>query len=231
MKMPPNDASYTQLIRNGRYLSRRLRRAKCVDLANECDEATASVREAGRAEEDCEDAVQDAMADRDAADDELDLTAKECRHQLAGRGLRAANEAPYTQVFPQGIEYYTEATAAQEVERFSELRARLTEHLPANDGVRKAALPKLERSLESYREAEAALTAARTTQSVAATKRDAAMVVWRQMYVRIYGTLIARFGKLEAERYFPRASRGTARKARSSGKQAPAAPKPVRDVA
>lgn len=204
MQLPQSGVSYLALVRYGRYVTRRLRRAKLGELAASCDNATASMRDLGRVTDDADGPVQDALADRDAADDDLDAIVKTARHKLAGRSLEAARQQPYTLIFPDGIEYYTEAAQGDEVTRYSELQKRLADHLPASDAVRREALPKLDDAIVAYRTADAALAAARTGARSAATRLDAHEAAWRNLMVRAYGALVQQFGKAGAERFFPR---------------------------
>lgn len=220
MQLPSLTVSPSQLVRYGRYVSRRLRREKLADLAAACDTASLSVRDLGRALEDAASPVQDAIADRDAADDELDDVAKNARHRLAGRSIDAAKKAPYTEIFPEGIEYYTAATKDVEVSRYVQLQSRITEHLPTSDAVRREALTKLEVAIPAYRAADEALTRVRVAESAVSNRLDAAEAEWRRTVERVYGALVQQFGKAGAERFFPK-TRG----ARSStSKKKPAAP-------
>src|SRR5262245_12408938 len=118
MQLPASTSSYQTRVRYGRYVARRLRRGKHTRLADEAITATSALREAGRAWDDTEDAAQDALADRDAADDDLDVAAQEARNSLAGRSLDAVKQEPYTNIFPQGIGYYTAAPLDEEVKRY-----------------------------------------------------------------------------------------------------------------
>ena len=87
MRLPPESASYRTFVRYGRHVTRRLRRA---ELADDAETSTLALREAVRAWEDADDRVQDVLADRDAADDALDLTAQDTRANLAGRSASAS---------------------------------------------------------------------------------------------------------------------------------------------
>ncbi len=71
MQLPGSTSHFSVCIRYGRYVARRLKRARLTSLANDATKATAAVLAAGRAAEDADGPVQDAMADRDAADDDL----------------------------------------------------------------------------------------------------------------------------------------------------------------
>ncbi|MFO0625039.1 MAG: hypothetical protein U0325_05430 [Polyangiales bacterium] len=101
-----------------------------TDLATSVERSTLAARESGRAWEDADDAIQAALADRDAADDDLDPIAQSARTTRAGRGISAGREAPYTLIFPAGIGYYIAAPLDENTKRY-ELRARLEQNLPA----------------------------------------------------------------------------------------------------
>ncbi|MFN7147402.1 MAG: hypothetical protein ACK4YP_26790, partial [Myxococcota bacterium] len=106
MRLPPETAHYSHVNDYGRYVTRRLRRAQWKTMAADTENATAAVLIAGRAWDDAEGPIQDAIADRDAIDDELDDAAETARANLAGRTATATREAPYTMIFPGGISYY-----------------------------------------------------------------------------------------------------------------------------
>jgi len=236
VQLPKDSSQFNLRTRFGRYVVRRLKCARCDDLAEECEAATRALRDAGRAEEDTEDAVQDALAARDAAGDALAAVVKDARHALAGRDLKAVREAPYTRVFPEGVEHYTLAPQGAIGVRSRQLVQRLVTHLDAADAVRVKAVDALTAGIEAYEGAADALGTARNTQSDAGVHLKAATTAWNQVLVRAYGTLIARFGKSEAERYFPRVYKPRPRK-KADGEQSPTDPKaadakkPLRSVA
>lgn len=220
MRLPPANASYHQRTRFGRYVARRLRRAKLHQLAEDALTVTSALREMGRAWDDADDAIQDALADRDAADDDLDITAQNARHALAGRAVDAVKQAPYTDVFPSGIGYYMSAPLDQEVKRYSELKQRLTEHLPAADEVRKKAVKAVEAGIAGFEKAVKDLDAARTAEALAATRLAKATDAWVKQMEKTYGALVAEVGRAAAARFFPR----TTRKPTSSAPQEDTAP-------
>jgi hypothetical protein len=233
MRLPRDDSPYTARVRFGRYTARRLERARCNDLAEECARATRALREAGRSVEDTEDAVQDAMASRDATGDALTALVRVLRHTLAGRSLTAMKEAPYTRIFPEGTEYYTEASQGELVTRHRQLVHRLEQHLPEEDPVRVQYVPCVTGSIEEYAHTLTALEDARIAQQEASARLQEATVLWNQTLVRAYGTLIARLGKAEAERFFPRVHPSRPRR-KGDEAQKPAgdaAKKPLRSVA
>ena len=103
MQLPGSTSHYSACVRYGPYVARRLKRARLTSLANDATKSTAAVLAAGRAAEDADGPVQDAMADRDAADDDLDARAQDARAKLAGRSADAITKTPYTQIFPDGV--------------------------------------------------------------------------------------------------------------------------------
>lgn len=204
MYLPPASAHYSRRVRVGRYVERRLRRAGRVDLADSVKAATTAVRQCGRLLEDADDPVQEALADRDAADDQLDDLAQDARAALAGRSADAAKKPPYNLIFHSGIGYYTAATLDQEVPRYGELAGRLAEHLPETDEVRKATIPALQAGIAAFTTASETLTKARTEEALAGTRLDAAEESWERLLTKVYGLLVADLGKAAAERFFPK---------------------------
>lgn len=213
MRLPDSGASYAERVRVGRYVGRRLRRAKRNTLAADVDAATTLVLQRGREWEDSMGPVQDARADRDAADDDLDDTAKEARAKLAGRSVDAVRTAPYTHIFPEGIDYYTAAPLDQEVARYAQLVARMNEFLPVGDEVRMAALLALNLGIAAFQGASEAVDQAVNAQSLAATRLQMAEDAWDVLMTKVYGAILAEAGKASAERYFPKNRSGKKDKA------------------
>jgi hypothetical protein len=168
---------------------------------------TSGLRQHGRAWDDTEDAIQDATADRDAADDDLDLAAQEGRATLAGRSVTTVKESPYTDIFPQGVGYYTAAPLDEEVKRYTELKKRVSEHLPAGDAVRVQVVQAVDTHLPSFETGGKALDAARTEEAMAATRLAKATDAWTKQMEKTYGALVADVGRAAAERFFPRVTR------------------------
>lgn len=204
MRLPDPNATYTEKVRYGRYVGRRLRRAKRNGLATDVEATTTALLLRGREWEDALGPVQEARADRDAADDDLDDAAKEARARLAGRSADAVKKAPYTLIFTDGIEYYTAAPLDQEIPRYGQLIARLNEFLPANDDVRTSTVPIVTAGIEAFQSATKEVEQALTAQSLAATRLQHAEDAWAVLMTKVYGALIADIGKAGAERYFPK---------------------------
>lgn len=217
MRLPALSSSYRQRVRFGRYVARRLRRAKLMELSTSVVAITAELREAGRSWEDKVDAVQEALADRDAADDELDAAAKSARVSLAGRSVSAAREQPYLSIFPRGIGYYIGAPIGKEIERYEELKQRLAEHLPATDPVRGPTIAAIEAGLGDYAAARKALGEANTAEAIARTHQRQTTDAWARQLERTYGALVADLGRSRANSYFPRSA---TRAVRGGGEEA-----------
>lgn len=208
MRLPDSDAAFNERGRYGRYVGRRLRRAKRNAVAADVEAATALVVQRGRELEDAEGPVQDARADRDAADDDLDDTARDSRAKLAGRSADAARNAPYTQIFPDGIEYYTAAPLGEQVARYGQLISRLDEFLAPEDEVRVQAVPALTAGIAAFRSGVEAVDQALTAEALASTKLLAAEDAWERLMLKVYGALLGEVGKAAAERFFPKIRSG-----------------------
>ena len=212
MQLPDKDAHYDARVGFGRYTARRLRREGKTGLEADVIQVTEAVLVAGRAKEDVAALVQAALADRDGADDDLDDIAKDARANLAGRSAEAARTAPYTQVFPAGIEYYTAAPLAEEVSRYEELGKRIVENLGAQDPVRVGAVPAIQKGVTAFEVAAKAVDKARTDVALADTRLVAAEEAWDRQMEKTYGALVAELGRAKADRFFP--------KSRKAGKRA-----------
>ena len=171
------------------------------------------LRELGRAWEDADDAIQDALADRDGADDDLDGIAKNARANLAGRSADAAKKAPYSQIFPDGIAYYTAAPLDEEERRYGELSERIAEHLPKTDPVAKSAPKNIAKGLDDFKKATKALANARTAEALAATRLDVAEEAWERQMEKTYAALVDDHSRAAAEAFFP------TRSSKSKGKK------------
>ncbi|MFT3763939.1 MAG: hypothetical protein QM820_00200 [Minicystis sp.] len=204
MRLPSPTAHYGHCVRVGNYAGRRCRRAQLGTLAADAYDVTAALLAAGRAYEDADKPIQDALADRDAFDDDLDGTAQDARAALAGRSADAVKNEPYTRIFPEGIAYYTAAPIDQEAKRYGELKQRLTTYLPAGDEVIAKAVPAIDQGLDGFAKATAALTQARTDEALAGTRLAAAREAWAKQMEKTYGALVAAVGKAKAESFFPR---------------------------
>jgi hypothetical protein len=204
MRLPPASAHFSQRVRYGRYVVRRLRRARLGTLATDAEKVTTALLTLGRALEDADAPIQDALADRDASDDDLDEAAQTARLKLSARSADAVKTAPYTLIFPEGIGYYTAAPLDEEVKRYGELKQRLVENLPASDKVRAAAVTTIDAGLDGFSTAVKALDKARTDEALASTRLAAATEAWEKQMEKTYGALVAEQGKEKAERFFPK---------------------------
>lgn len=208
MQLPKENAAAAVRVRYGRYVARRLRRAGYAALSESLAQSTAALKSAARSADDSEELIEDALADRDAADAALDTAAQEARNRLAGRGLQAAQESPYTDLFPLGIGYYTAATLDEQERRYKELADRAETHLPKTDEVRKALVPVLVAGLKAWREGVTAVDDARTEAAKAGTVVAKATDAWRRQVEKTYGALVQELGRAGAEGFFPRSRSG-----------------------
>lgn len=204
MQIPRESAAPGVRVRFGRYTIRRLRRRGHDALADDLAAATSALKAAARAREDAEESAEDARADRDAADETLDLVAQESRNTLAGRSLDAAKSSPYTDLFAEGIAHYTAAPLDAQEARYKQLRARAEAHLSKSDPVRRALLTGIDRGLDAWREARAAVDDAQN----AVARADAALAkatdAWTRQVEKTFGALVQSVGRTRAEAYFRR---------------------------
>ena len=138
MYLPDVRSSTATNLRYAYYVSRRLRVAGLADLAATLDARTAEIVRIQRATDDLEKPVQDAVADRDAADDDLDDTARLAWRQLGATSVDAVKQAPFVDVFAEGLPYFVRATLADQALRYGELADRLETALAPTDPIRAA---------------------------------------------------------------------------------------------
>jgi hypothetical protein len=143
-------------------------------------------------------------SDRDASDDDLDTAAQDARAKLAGRSADAVTKTPYTQIFPDGIGFYTAAPLDEEDARYSLFSQRLAAHLPANDKVRTSTIPVIETGLSDFAKATKELTAARNAASIADGHLATAEDAWEKQMEKTYGALVVEVGRAAADRFFPK---------------------------
>jgi hypothetical protein len=210
LTLPPRTASPIARAVFGDYFSRRLIRAGFDDFAAAVDDATGAMLAAARSVDDLERPTGRAVADRDEADQALDDTVRLIRVQLAGRAVGATKEAPYTNIFPKGVDYYTGARLGDQRVRYEQLMQRLETWLSPSDPIR-AKVPALQQQLVAWLNAEAEVGEARNTLDVARTRRDNQIDAWIGAVERAYGLLVARVGRTRAEQFFPKGYRKTRR--------------------
>lgn len=203
MRLPNERQAWSGYARYGRYVLRQLRTAKKASAEQDLRAMHEALKEAGRAWEEAEEAVQEALADRNAADFDLDVFAREARLRLAGRSLRAAKEAPFRVIFAEGLDHWTASPLDRVVERFVELGRRLELNLPEGDEVRARAGAELEGLVGAYREAHEATRGAQAEARRARLSFEERRSAWRGFMERLYGSLVAELGKAEARRFFP----------------------------
>lgn len=225
MRTPDRDASMRARYRYGRYTYKTLTVAGYRDMAELVQEANAKLIQLERAVEDLDNPCQDAMAARDLADHMLDDLAREARLALAGRGVEASKQAPYTQVFPKGLEEYVEADLDEQENGYRLLVQRIDASLPPDDSVRLEIAPAIRVQLGLWKTAAEELGIAETDLTFARTKREEAIEAWEKLMVTTYGQLLGMVGKSKAERFFQKIRPKKAKKGRKP-KPSPAPERP-----
>lgn len=217
MQLPREGSSYLAFASFGRYTARRLKQGGYAQLARDVLASATKVRVAGRAWDDADDSYQDALADRDAADDTLDLAAQTTRAALAGRSAQADREEPYTLIFPNGVGEYTAAPIDEEVTRYGQLVTRLEANLAANDPVRKSSVKALKESLRDFKAALESLDNAEQEATMTRNELDRALNAFSRQLEKVYGLLVADQGRARADRFFPNPKTTRTRTARPAG--------------
>lgn len=207
MRLPQKSASVSLRLSYGRYLARRLRRAKLSAEEAEVRALSDQMHAAEQAESALEEEVSSLMADRDAADDELDDVTKRHRQAIEGRSTNANKERPYRDIYPDGVAWYTASPLAEQAARYDLLVRRYSEFLPDGDPVR-AEAGLITQGLAAWKEAAAAIEKAELDIAMARAKTRQAVATWEEGLTRLYFRLGERLGKLQTERFFPKATRG-----------------------
>ena len=228
MKLPSTTSSARTHYTFGLYVRRRLWIARHHDLVDEVEAANAAIVAAARAVEDLEAPRQNAIASRDFVDETLDDMARQVRLTLSARSVDAAQEHPYLGIFPGGINEYVKAKHADQAIRYTTLADRIERFLPADDPVRLEVPPQLREQIASWKQAIDAIEAARSQIRIARGVRDDALTAWREVLSGVYGQLIARTSKSQAERFFPR---GRSSRSASEPSDVPDAPAEAGDAA
>ena len=197
MRLPPRNAAYQQRVRYGYFVARALEVAELPEQAQTVLALSQALLAAGRAYEDAALGAFSAGAPRKLAERKLAQTAKNGRAQLGGRSTRASREKPYILVYPDKIVWYTAASQADQVPRYTLLSSRLRSHLPEGDPVRASAavidegIAALQAGDAVQQAAELALAEKRAALSTLEADFDEAMV-------KLHGALQEKFGSKEA---------------------------------
>lgn len=206
MRMPARTASIVVRLGFGRYLGRRLRRARLADEELEVKRAGLALSEAAAALNEAELVVSDALADRDAADDDLDDLCKRHRQTIEGRVVNAIKLKPYTDLYPDGVAWYVKAPLNEQVSRYELLARRYEGFLPEGDPVR-AEAPRVRELIAQWSASRAEVDRAELDVAMARAKVQQATATWEETVTRLYFRLAEKLGKAGAERLFPRPAR------------------------
>jgi hypothetical protein len=188
-----------------RYVIRGLHRAGQPDLEVLARTAADELLAASRVVQDRNAAVEDARADRDYDDGILDDLARGVRLKMAAVKPGADKEAPYTRVFPKGIDEFVQAKLGEQVATYERLVGRLTDNLPPTDPLVVVDAPQITSQLAVWSAAADAVDDADRALDAAKGALDAASERWAQTMLGVYGALLGRIGKAKAERLFPKA--------------------------
>lgn len=193
-----------RVVRFTRYVIRRLKRNGLNELASPLEAAFLEHLLLGRAWEDCEFPYQDALADRDALDDEGDELVRDLHHALGSRSRTARKEPPYTAVFPDGLGYYTRSPITEQEARRGEILSRADTNLPPDDLARTFLTP-IKANLETWSAAKKLADGAMLAQDVAREKLQASRTRLDGLLTSTWGKLTDQLGsKARADRYFPK---------------------------
>ena len=182
----------------------------------EVTQVATKVRDAARAEEDAEILVSGALADRDALDAELDLIAATSRANLAGRSPNAAREAPYTLIYTEGLDSFTQAPLDQQETRYNLLADRHEKQLATDDPLR-ATGAAIRTTLAMWKASVQTLEELRREQAHRAADLEIAKDALRLTTERVYGRLVEKFGKGTAETFFRKDKKPKNAKSKKSG--------------
>ena len=203
MQKPPATAAFIHRVQFGVSVFAACTRKKRTELAARAQAAAYDVKVKGRLWEDSQDATVQQIALKNGVDADLDTCAQDIRFEMARRGRNAVNEAPYTRVWYNGVEYYTGAKEAEELARYTELASLLKANLPETDPIIVKHLPRLEALLAEWTSALANKNAAEASEKQARLTLDEAQAAFDATMDQIYGTLFAELGRKGADRYFP----------------------------
>lgn len=203
MYVLPKQAAPHQRVRYGLYVARNLRRGGFEAWATLMTTAALLVRERARAWEDAEAEAYGASADRDAADRSLDTTAQNTRAHLAGRSKSANKEKPYTQIFPDGVIWYTTSPMPEQVSRYTLFVDRLQTFLPEGDPAR-AAVGEVEAGINQYKAGIETKNTADNQAELKAQQLEEAERAFDSTAAKVFGLLAAHFeSRTEAEKFYP----------------------------
>lgn len=207
MRLPHKNASVLTRLNYARYTGQRLRRAKLTAEEDEVKALSTAMRAAELAETSIEEEMTSRFADRDGCDDDLDDLTKRHRQAIEGRATNANKQRPYTDIYPDGVAWYTASPLNDQLSRYELLVRRYDEFLPAGDPVR-AEAPLITQALAAWKDASDKLAKAELDLAMARAKTAQTVNAWEEGLRRLYFRLAERLGRAQAERFFPKATRG-----------------------
>lgn len=207
MQLPAEGSSINTLRRFNAYTVRRLRRASMAAPAEDCVKAIKKLREAQAAVEDALEPAEEALADRDAADDDLDGANEEANRELTSRIPEAKKKSPWKDIYPNGSVEYAAAPVGEELDRYKLFKQRLTANLPPDDPLVVRIVPRIDQGLLDWAAAEEKHKEARRIVDTRRGERDRLEQEWRTLMDRLYSSIRAERGAAAAEKFFKKQPR------------------------
>lgn len=204
MYLPRKSARPEARVGHGKYASRKLRTAGYTTEAEVVSAAAQAIRDAVLAYQAADDTLNEAIADRDTVDIELDDVAGAVRLALSARGTNAMKEAPYTDIFPNGSRWVLMAPIAENGPRYRDLLARVQRFLPEDDAARVAFESSITAPLDAWTERVTAVETARREVALAGAAIDAAEDAYDRQIEKVAAALTIELGADRVRRYFKR---------------------------
>ena len=203
MRQVPKTAAPHQRVRYGLYVERQLRVAGFAEWAAMVLAATMLVRERARSWEDEDALAYSASGDRDRSEFDLDTATGNGRAQFAGRSKTANKEKPYILVFPDGVVWYTNATQADLVPRYTLLSERLRTFMP-EDATARALADEIDAGIVAYKAGVEVIGKANLKLSLAAQQLAEVEDAFDATMEKVFGLLAAHFeSRAVAGSFFP----------------------------
>jgi len=217
-------------IAAGAYTSRMLKKAALIDLYLIASQATTELKSTDRTLQDEEDLVGESYADREIAEMRLDGAARLTLNLLKGTSESAEHSSPYIDIAPDGLTGLTTAKVGERSSVFNRFVNRLEAYLPTDDPIRIQQVPVLQERIADWDEGRETIDDAIEKLEIVARTRQKAIEAWDAAMETVYGQLLSKVGRKDAERFFKhRASKSKASKEESSTSEVgePAQPAPV----
>jgi len=189
-------------IAAGAYTTRMLKKAGLTDQYTIASQVTTALKSADRSWQDEEDLVGESYADQEIAEIQLDGAARLTVNLLKSTSEDAEHTSPYTDIVPNGL---TELTAVKVDERssvFNRFVNRIQVYLPEDHPIRVQQVPALQEGIEEWDTGRATIDDALEKLEIVARTRQKAIEAWDAAMETVYGQLLGKVGRKQAERFF-----------------------------